>query len=273
MGKEQLEIKKEPVEQYEKMTIKDEPCFTHLNNTTVEESLTIKSEPIDNGELDVLINPDENVTIKEEFCETFVKPETFVDASKLCNVQIENEDPLKIHEYKNSIECSEYDLTTTEKHILAKHILDEHIFEVQDFKLQCPICCKFFATKYVVRKHILSIHQKKNEFRCSICLKVLGAKANFKKNIAQVNEKPFRCSFCPTRFSSKTEFSRHFVRVHKRKKSNQCPNCPARFEYRGELNNHLNLFHGGKVFQYEDSLPNIIINNSHQDISEMILPD
>ena len=251
MDKEQLETKKEPVEQYEKITIKEEPYFTHVNNTTVEESLTIKSEIIDNGELDVLLNLDENVTIKEEFCETF---ETFVDASKLCNVQIENEDPLKIHEYKNSIECSEYDLTTSEKHILAKHILDEHIFEVHDFKLQCPICCKFFATKYVVRKHILSIHQKKNEFKCSICLKVLGAKATFKRNIAQTNEKPFRCSFCSARFSSKIEINRHFVRVHERKKKNQCPNCPARFEYRGELNNHLNLVHGGKVLQYSESL-------------------
>ena len=70
MDKEQLEIKQEPVEQDEKLTIKEEPCFLK-NISNIEENLQIKKEPIDNDELD--FNPDKNMIIKEEFSETFVK--------------------------------------------------------------------------------------------------------------------------------------------------------------------------------------------------------
>ena len=78
MGKEQLEIKKESVGQYQEIDIKEEPCFTDVNNPLVEEKLQIKNEPIDNREQDLSFNQDETIVIKEEFSETFVNSEIFI---------------------------------------------------------------------------------------------------------------------------------------------------------------------------------------------------
>ena len=81
-----------------------------------------------------------NLKIKEEFSEilvkseelseTYIKSETFIDASESYNelssdLSVKNEDPLKVHE-DNFFPCLDCDFSTTLKCNLTKHIIEVH---------------------------------------------------------------------------------------------------------------------------------------------------
>ena len=253
MGKEQLEIKQEPVEEYEKITIKEEPLLTDINNIKVVANLQIKSEPIDYVEQDLPICRGENVMIKEEFSETFVKSETLVDTSEICNDQIKNEDPLEVHDRKNQ-----------DKDLSSNTICTNPSEDYEKKKpFKCSRCEYRTTQKCHLKTHVktvhdgtkASVHKKRNKpnqcpFQCTLCSKAFNLKAVLKRHFEQVHDKikPFHCSFCPSTFGYKFELEKHLSKIHEKNKPNKCPNCPARFEYGGELNNHLTLVHGGRVF-------------------------
>jgi len=282
MAKEQSDFKQESIEQYEKITIKEEPCFNNINNMTIEENLKIKSEPIENNELDLYFNPDKNMIIKEEFSEIFVKSETFVDPSEFCDVQIKNEDEGNVLEIQETLKHDKESekkfqspiclkVFKTESYI-AKHILRVHEgnkLKQQDeaMKLQCSICLKKFTSKYNVKEHISNVHQEqkdKKEFVCSICFKVFGVKDTLEKHISHFHEKnkTYQCPFCPVRFRYRGEFNRHLTKVHEgkeisealeKKKPLQCSSCSKKFSYKSLLNRHIALVHEGKKLSLQDS--------------------
>ena len=236
MGKEQFEIKKESVEEYENITIKEEPIFPNINNRTVVANLQIKSEPIDNVEQDLPINRGENVIIKEEFSETFVKSETLVDTSELYNDQIKNEDPLEVHEGEK-LENQDQDLSPN---------------TTENDKFQCSICFKFFVLKATLKRHISQVHEKKQPVQCPFCPTVLNFKHNLKRHIALVHEKsklfkceenkpkPFKCSLCDSSLGSRGALKLHIDSVHEKKKPFKCSQCEYRTTQKCHLKAHIN---------------------------------
>ena len=284
MGKEQLEIKQEPVEEYEKITIKEEPLITDINNIKVVANLQIKNEPIDNAEQDVPICRGENVIIKEEFSETFV------DTSELWNYQIENKDPLEVHYKKNQgkglssntiwanpsegvkLENQENELTLNFKIFDAKTAVKQDISNVhegeklknldqdlspnttEDNRVQCSICFKFFVSNTTLKRHISHVHEKnKQPVQCPFCPTVLDFKHNLKRHIALVHEKSkeFRCDLCGSRFSQKSSLKTHISAVHEKKKLFKCDLCESRFSQSSSLKAHQNsaVHEKKKLFQ------------------------
>ena len=79
--------------------------------------------------------------------------------------------------------------------------------------------------------------------------------------------------FCPIKFGSRIELNKHVVKAHE--KTNICPFCSIWFGTIYGLNTHLKRVHEGKESNIQDAYltSDDMINNSNQDISEMILPD
>ena len=280
MDKEQFEIKKESVEEYEEITIKEEPFLTEINNRTVVANLQIKSEPIDNVEQDLPINRGENVIIKEEFSETFVKSETLVDTSELCNDQIKNEDPLEVHDRKNQDKDLSSNTICANLSEDQEHDLSLNTTEKKEF--QCTICLKNFSKKGTVIQHISRAHPlhfkilnakaavkqdiskvhegeklenqdqdlspnttENNEFQCSICFKFFVTNATLKRHISQVHEKkqPVQCPLCPTVLNFKHNLKRHIALVHEKSKLFKCDLCGSRFSQISSLKTHISAVH------------------------------
>ena len=70
MDMQEVEIKRELPEQDLNLKVKDDPYFADYHFTMVKEEIHIKSEAIENRELDVPFNNDKYMMVKEEFSET-----------------------------------------------------------------------------------------------------------------------------------------------------------------------------------------------------------
>ena len=70
MDKQEVKIKRGLPEQDLKLKVKDDPYLADHHFTMVKEEVLIKSEAIENRELDVPFNNDKYMMIKEEVSET-----------------------------------------------------------------------------------------------------------------------------------------------------------------------------------------------------------
>ena len=258
MGKEQLEIKKESVGQYQEIDIKEEPCFTDVNNLLVAEKLQIKSEPIDNREQDLSFNQDETIVIKEEFSETFMKSEIFLDTSELCNVQIKNEDKG-----------------------ITKSISEDD----NGNKFDCPFCKTIYSTKKSLKRHILAVHEGVKPYECTKCKAKFDSPCYLKAHITSAHEsdRPYECVICKSKYKLQQVLNAHMKRVHKienqqnrRKKQKdasnetehakksekkfQCPICLKNFKTESYIAKHILQVHEGN--DIEDPLEIHQENNS-----------
>lgn len=106
------------------------------------------------------------------------------------------------------------------KHRSKKQTKDEKPRTKQDKNLisrpfQCDLCSKFYASKMGLKKHILSLHFKKFEYRCSTCSKKFSEKASVKRHqIVHVKEKNFECKSCGMKFASLQYLKGHEKRIH-----------------------------------------------------------
>ena len=66
-------------------------------------------------------------------------------------------------------------------------------------------------------------------FKCDICDFSSSLKAYMKRHIVSVNErkKPFKCNFCDYSFSQKAHMKRHIASVHEEKKPFKCDICDS----------------------------------------------
>ena len=259
----EFEIKKESVEEYEKITIKEEPFLTDINNSTVVANLKIKSEPIDRVEQDLPINRGENVIIKEEFSETFVKSETLVDTSELYNDQIKNDDPLEVHDRKNKdkdLSSNTIWANPSERVKLENQEYELSLNTTMKKEFLCTICLKKFSTRGIVLQHISRAHP--------LHFKNFDAKAAVKEDISNDHEgeklenqdqdlspnttedNRFQCSICSKLFGTKATLKRHISQVHEKKQPVQCPFCPTVLNFKHNLKRHIALVHErSKPFQ------------------------
>ena len=123
-------------EQDLKLKVKDDPYLADHHFTMVKEEVLIKSEAIENRELDVPFNNDKYMMIKEEFSET--------------------------------------------RHITLVHEKNKPY----RWTFQCTICQSKFGCKSEFDRHFATVHDKNTPYGCSICFKVLDAKATVKEHIA-----------------------------------------------------------------------------------------
>ena len=81
--------------------------------------------------------------------------------------------------------------------------LKKHIQTVHEGKNQfkCNFCDHECATNYHLKRHIEGVHERIKPFKCNICDYESATKANLNKHVESVHEgikpfKPFKCNSC-----------------------------------------------------------------------------
>ena len=57
-----------------------------------------------------------------------------------------------------------------------------------DKSFECDICKSLFKYKQSLKRHIISVHEKKKGFKCNICTDTFDLSSYLKKHVAAVHE-------------------------------------------------------------------------------------
>ena len=262
MGKEQLKIKKESIGQYQEIDIKEEPCFTDVNNPLVEEKLQTKIELIDNREQELSFIQDETIVIKEEFSETIVKSEIFLPTNNE-NKQLQDWDSYKT-------------LFSNESGSVSMSVTEENNEE----KFECSFCNTLYSTKKSLIRHVSSVHEGVKPHQCTKCEAKFASPCYLKAHISSAHEsdRPYECVICNSKYKLQQVLNAHMKRVHKienqqnqRKKQKdasnetehakksekrfQCPICLKNFKTESYIAKHILQVHEGKNIEDPLEIP------------------
>mgnify|MGYP002051256855 CR=1 FL=1 len=125
--------------------------------------------------------------------------------------------------------------------------LKRHIEEVHEKKIagRCPMCDKGFSQIHSLQRHIESVHEGR-KYMCSLCGLELSGSAGLRKHNLTVHERKrsHMCTICGKDFSQGPHLKRHTEAVHE-KKQHSCPICENKFSDSSNLKAHIKTVHEG----------------------------
>ena len=92
--------------------------------------------------------------------------------------------------------------------------------EHPDARYKCEVCCRKFVDKYVLKKHLSTVHGAGDvkTFQCDSCSRMFKEKSKLKRHISRVhgvgNVETFQCDVCSRVFKDKHDLKRHLKSVH-----------------------------------------------------------
>lgn len=73
-----------------------------------------------------------------------------------------------------------------------------------------PGCVKAYSTRFNLKRHVETIHQKKKKHQCSECLRWFASKQNLVEHIyTHTGDRPFECTICGQAFRQASQLSLH----------------------------------------------------------------
>eukprot|EP00794_Sanderia_malayensis_P007043 gene7043-7834_t len=136
--------------------------------------------------------------------------------------------------------------------LLSQHVLTH----TGERAFACDECAKTFLRPYHLKRHKLSVHKDKSEFRCTFegCKYVTNINYNLNRHIKRNHETdlPFKCSFDGCKKAFKKHKSLYFHEAtHNEGKPFKCTyeGCDKSFTKFARLNNHLSIHKKEKVYQ------------------------
>ncbi|KAG5884490.1 hypothetical protein JTB14_001285 [Gonioctena quinquepunctata] len=112
-----------------------------------------------------------------------------------------------------------------------------HKLKHQDKKFTCQLCNKSYSTKSVLKVHMGS-HANKRQNLCSVCGKGFNYPNALEYHMRlHTGEKNYHCEFCNKRFRMPNSLNRH-RRTHTGDKPFKCQYCGRAFCSRGEVTCH-----------------------------------
>ena len=137
-------------------------------------------------------------------------------------------------------QCPDCDYRTSQSCHLRRHINSIH--RKKERLPKCPECKITFSLKEGLQQHIESVHRGKR-FQCPECETTFSSFGNHQRHIKSVHRgKKFQCPECDYGASQSTNLHRHINSVHKGERF-QCPECEATFSQKGQLPRHIKSIH------------------------------
>ncbi|CAL4064324.1 unnamed protein product [Meganyctiphanes norvegica] len=216
-----------------------------------------KSDMIEQGKLNeksskyiesILSQEGENVNLQEEnkTSNNFAKdPDLYPFECTVCKDRFEMNFELKDHEKEhNKIECEICEKSFAKKYILKKHFLrcSENIYKCE----QCPFRCKDQDT---LKKHS-SKHD--GEHACPYCGRTFKRAKSLEFHVDLHNpEKKFECNICNYKCKRAEYLRNHMSRKHSKKKRFECTQCEYSCFYSSNLRKHLQIHDPSQQVEYE----------------------
>ena len=139
------------------------------------------------------------------------------------------------------------------KNFVSTSNLNKHIKVHGEKNIECEFCGKKFHYPEYLKVHIAGVHEKKNQFQCSECGKILTSKPGLVSHIKLFhaeNKDVYPCPECGKFFSQKGNMKTHMF-SHGKERTFQCTFCTKAFKYPDQLNRHKLLHTVGNKFQCE----------------------
>lgn len=143
----------------------------------------------------------------------------------------------KTHQ-RPEFECHFCSKKFVRKYVLMKHLISIHRTSSAD--LRCPQCSpggRTFQSKIQLKDHINKVHSCKR-FICELCFSQFKQKGSLNEHLRiHSGEKPFECLTCKKSFRTKTILKLHQV-SHTDEKNFTCKYCPHRFTRKSSAKTH-----------------------------------
>lgn len=145
-----------------------------------------------------------------------------------------------VHE-SASYMCSHCPRMFKSKFSLNRH-QDEHEDKVRE-RVKCQICGVTFKHKYILTKHIDSVHTTEAPVACDVCGKKFKSKHHLWSHKSDTcNNRRFDCTICGRVFKVKVRLTEHMT-THTGKSLYQCTFCPMTFSFQSILYTHRKKAH------------------------------
>ena len=92
-----------------------------------------------------------------------------------------------------------------------------------------------------IKRHIISIHEKKKPYKCPRCDKHFAQQGHINGHVRAVHEgiKDHQCPLCEYRCTTKQQINSHLLAVHEGVKQYKCSWCEACFSSKHCLEGHI----------------------------------
>ncbi|XP_037816722.1 zinc finger protein 708-like [Lucilia sericata] len=150
---------------------------------------------------------------------------------------------LEFDNSENSLTCN-----TCHEVFTKKKDYSIHIKQHGEERYQCIQCCKFFPTRFRLKRHE-ETHNDIATYNCPHCKRSYRALYNLNRHIrsAHLEEKGLNCNICSVSFSRADVLKRH-MQLHSEEKNYSCLLCSRSFKTRDYLYAHDKAHHSGNSY-------------------------
>ena len=143
--------------------------------------------------------------------------------------------------HKLKCKCRYCGMNCNTKKRLEKHIIMNH-----EQPHKCDLCTEFnYYFIKEIKKHLMTVHNKRYEYKCDICEKVNFTKESSRKHFKSVHEGfRFQCNLCNKEYTQKLQLKSHIKSVHEGLK-HKCTKCDKTFNIKQSLTEHVKFVHEG----------------------------
>ncbi|OWF45176.1 uncharacterized protein LOC110457344 [Mizuhopecten yessoensis] len=125
-------------------------------------------------------------------------------------------------------------------------------FHNKKHQFQCSECGKILTSKPGLTSHVKQFHSDEKEAHpCPTCGKIFSQKGNMKTHMySHTKERGFQCTFCTKAFKYPDQLNRHKL-IHTMQNKLECDHCDKKFTKLYDLKKHFELFHSGMMYVCE----------------------
>ena len=150
--------------------------------------------------------------------------------------------------YRYKFACEHCNKVVSNRYTLEYHINKYHEMIK---RYPCSQCPEAFYDSLSLKKHE-DKHNGINQFECSHCHKVFASKALCTRHVKTIHEKNevYKCDLCGFKTFHPTSMTVHRQQVHEKLRPNQCEYCEEAFYYKRDLEKHVTKIHDKHTVTY-----------------------